>query len=111
MTKINITDGRYRNQELTGLFTLVQGYTPWGGSLDGAGKRRVGTAGAGYVKVTSDEGRTFKVTVAEGGFAVLADITPASSEIADLTALIPTLTGSAAKNARRRLARRVAKAA
>ncbi len=109
MTTINITDGTYRNKPLTGLFTLVQGYTPWGGSLEGAGKRRVGTAGAGYVKVTNDEGRTFKVTVGKDWLGVSGIDTV--NEIDALKALIPTLTGSVRAAARKRLARREAKLA
>ena len=109
MTMINITAGFYRNKSLTGLFTLVQGYTPWGGSLEGAGKRRVGTAGAGYVKV-SNEGRTFKVTVAEGAFNTVGG-NELENEIDELQALIPTLTGTERAAARKRLARRVTKLA
>ena len=85
MTQFVEVTGRYRNKDFTGTVEVIRGYTLWVGR-----ERRVGTAGAGYVKVRAD-GKTFKVTVSPdadryGLASSIAGRTRAKAEIAALMA-------------------------
>ena len=116
MSKVTFTAGFYRNKAVVGTFDLVQGFTPWAGDT-----RRVGTKGPGYVKVKAtgeleggNRSDTVKVTVtSEGtGYTVATDVT---DEIVALEAQIAELVGPAnaqeRSKLRKRLTRRVARAA
>ena len=106
-------DATYRGVAVVGTFEAVTGFVAWGGTNDGEGKRRVGTAGKGYVKVLRD-GRKVKVTVsAKGqGYTVNADASEVDVLQAEVDALAfeaEAATGPARANLRKKLARRVAK--
>ena len=87
MTQFVEVTGRYRNKDFTGTVEVIRGYTLWVGR-----ERRVGTAGAGYVKVRNlADGKTFKVTVSPdadryGLASSIAGRTRAKAEIAALVA-------------------------
>lgn len=135
MTQVSIKSGTHFNKPVAGMFELVQGYTAWGGTAD---TRRVGTATAGYIKVSGmsnygDE-RVFKVSV-EGenvGYDIMpstvvpvvavteaepevADATPEAvalaAEIAELVAILVNAKGAERAKYRKRLTRREAKLA
>ena len=115
MTQVNITNGVHLNRPANGVFELVKDFVAWGGTL---GNRRVGTGGAGYIKVRGadfrGDVRKFKITVegANIGYTVLDDAAEAlEAEIAELMEILTTVTGAERSKFRKRLTRRQAKLA
>jgi hypothetical protein len=118
MTNVNITAGTHLNLPVAGTFELVQDFVAWGGTV---GVRRVGTNGAGYIKVYGadfrGDVRKFKVTVpgADNGYTVVveasAEVAAVEAEIAELVAILANETGPSRAKYRKRLNRRTAKLA
>ena len=114
-TTVTFAEAVYRNKPVTGTFALVQAYTPWGGALAGAGKRRVGTKGAGFVKIVHpDWEKAVKISVAaegEGYEVAVSAFDAVTAELETLRAELETATGKDRANLTKKVKRREAKLA
>jgi hypothetical protein len=110
MTTVTIEKGFYRNGDVAGTFELVQDFTSWGGAREGDFKRRVGTAGDGYLKVMiPGRAKPAKVTVVAVNVGYAVGTTALEQEIANLRAQFEAATGRERDNLRKKLRRREAK--
>ena len=114
-TTVTFAEAVYRNKPVEGTFALVQGYTPWGGALVGGGKRRVGTKGAGFVKVVHpDWTKPVKISVSaeDEGYAVnVSAFDAVTAELETLRTELETATGKDRANIGKKVKRREAKLA